>query len=853
MNERLARILGPLLGIALFCAAIWVLGREFRHHQLGDVVAHLREIPTSQLLVSLWLTALSYLALTGYDTLAARSYVGVKLGYPRIALTSFIAYVFSHNIGLAFFGGSAVRFRILSSYGLRASQVARIAVFNVLTFWLGFATLGGAVFVLEPARLPRAWLSPNANSLPIGIVLLVLLALYLTYSATRRDHTLTVFGFEISVPPLRLTLAQIGISVIDWSLAAGVLYALLPKGAGLSFAQLLSAYMLSIVLGLISNVPGGLGVFDTAIVMLLRRWLPPDVLLGCVLAYRILYYLVPLAVALLLFAGYELYQRRAAFARGRERVALLTSELLPRVFAAITFAAGVILLISGATPAAPGRIDFLAPIVPLALLELSHFLGSVIGVCLLLLSRALFRRLDGAYFATLVLLAGGALASLLKGFDWEEASILLVLFAALLPCRRFFYRHSSLFRQPFSLVWTVRVFLVLVGTGLVLVLAYRHKDYSHELWWQFELSSHVSRSLRAFVGATTVATIASLAALLRPPRVKHAPASSDEIARVAPIVAEARNSSAHLALVGDKRILFADDERAFLMYGAHRQSWIAMGDAVGGPEARRELAWRFRELADAEGDWVAFYEVTAEDLPLYLDLGLSPRKIGEEARVQLAGFSLAGGERKALRAAHNRVTREGGSFVLLPREEVPAHLDALQRISDEWLESKHTREKRFSVGAVDRSYLSRLPIAAVMREGRPVAFANVWLGGGKEELSIDLMRQANDAPPGVMDYLFAELMLWGQREGFAWFSLGMAPLSGLESHRFATVWNRAGALLFRFGEHFYNFQGLRAFKEKFDPVWEPRYLAAPGGIALPFILTDIAALISGGVVGMVAR
>jgi len=115
------------------------------------------------------------------------------------------------------------------------------------------------------------------------------------------------------------------------------------------------------------------------------------------------------------------------------------------------------------------------------------------------------------------------------------------------------------------------------------------------------------------------------------------------------------------------------------------------------------------------------------------------------------------------------------------------------------------------------------------------------------------MRQANDAPPGVMDYLFAELMLWGQREGFAWFSLGMAPLSGLESHRFATVWNRAGALLFRFGEHFYNFQGLRAFKEKFDPVWEPRYLAAPGGIALPFILTDIAALISGGVVGMVAR
>ncbi len=115
------------------------------------------------------------------------------------------------------------------------------------------------------------------------------------------------------------------------------------------------------------------------------------------------------------------------------------------------------------------------------------------------------------------------------------------------------------------------------------------------------------------------------------------------------------------------------------------------------------------------------------------------------------------------------------------------------------------------------------------------------------------MRHGADAPPGTMDYLFAELMLWGRAEGYRWFSLGMAPLSGLEPHRFAPVWNRAGALLFRFGEHFYNFQGLRAFKDKFDPVWEPRYLAAPGGIALPFVLSHVAALISGGVRGVVAR
>lgn len=849
MMERLARAIGPLIGIALFCGALWILEREIRQ---GDVLAHLRAIPTSQLGLSLALAALAYTALTGYDALAVR-YVNAPLPYRRVALTSFIAYVFSHNIGLAFFGGSAVRYRMLSSYGLKPGEIARIVVFNVATFWLGFAALGGAVFALEPARLPRMWLSASADSRPLGIALLAALALYLLYVGLRRHSSVTLFGFEIPLPRLSQSAAQIAISIVDWSLAAAVLYALLPHAAGLSFGQLLSAYMLAVVLGLISNVPGGLGVFDTAMVVLLRRFLPADVVLGCVLAYRIVYYLVPMAFALVLFAGYELLQRRVALARGRDRVGLWASELVPKVFAAIAFGAGGLLLISGATPAAPGRIDLVHQLLPLTLLEVSHFLGSVIGVGLVLLSRALLQRLDGAYFLALSLLAAGALASLLKGFDWEEASVLALSFAALVPCRRYFYRHSSVFRQPFSLVWTARVGFALLGTGLVLALSFRNREYSQEMWWQFELSAHASRSLRAFVGASGVAALASVAALLRPPRVRHERASAEDLARLAPIVAAAAPASAHLALVGDKTLLWNDAGDAFLMYGVHRKSWVAMGDPVGNPEARRELAWRFRELADAEGDWAAFYEVSADDLPLYLDLGLSPRKIGEEARVPLADFSLAGGSRKALRASHNRVVREGGRFAILTPEEVPARLDELQAVSDQWLATKRTREKRFSIGAFEREYLRRLPIAVVMRADRPVAFANLWLGGGQEEMSIDLMRHADDAPPGVMDYLFAELMLWGKERGYGYFGLGMAPLSGLETHRFAPVWNRAGALLFRFGENFYNFQGLRAFKEKFDPVWEPRYLAAPRGLALPFILTDISALISGGVYGVVGR
>ena len=115
------------------------------------------------------------------------------------------------------------------------------------------------------------------------------------------------------------------------------------------------------------------------------------------------------------------------------------------------------------------------------------------------------------------------------------------------------------------------------------------------------------------------------------------------------------------------------------------------------------------------------------------------------------------------------------------------------------------------------------------------------------------MRYLPDTPDGMMDYLFTEVMRWGGREGYQWFNLGMAPLSGLENHALAPFWSKAGAMIFRHGEHFYNFQGLRQYKEKFTPQWQPRYLACRGSLALPRILTNIAALTSGGLGGILTK
>jgi len=199
------------------------------------------------------------------------------------------------------------------------------------------------------------------------------------------------------------------------------------------------------------------------------------------------------------------------------------------------------------------------------------------------------------------------------------------------------------------------------------------------------------------------------------------------------------------------------------------------------------------------------------------------------------------------------MAREGCSFELVPASGVAPLLDELEAISHAWLAHKNTREKRFSLGFFDRGYLLRLPVALVRKAGRIIAFANVWPSEARVELSIDLMRYDESAPPGVMEYLFTQLMIWGRAEGYRYYSLGMAPLSGFERHRLAPLWNRLGALLFRHGEHFYNFQGLRNFKDKFDPEWEPRHLASPGGLAAPLVLTRIAALVSGGASKLVTR
>jgi len=204
-----------------------------------------------------------------------------------------------------------------------------------------------------------------------------------------------------------------------------------------------------------------------------------------------------------------------------------------------------------------------------------------------------------------------------------------------------------------------------------------------------------------------------------------------------------------------------------------------------------------------------------------------------------------------LRQTHRRASRDGAEFEIVPRANLDAILTDLRAISDAWLEEKRTGEKRFSLGYFDADYLRNFDCGVVRCNGAIVAFANIWRGAASE-LSVDLMRYGAGAPKSVIDFLLVECMLWGKAQGYRWFNLGMAPLSGLEEHALAPTWHKVGRMVQRYGEMFYHFEGLRKYKEKFQPVWRPRYLAAPDGLAMAGALLDVTALISGGV-GKVLR
>jgi phosphatidylglycerol lysyltransferase len=831
--------------------------RELRGLDIHAVRTVLGALSLPQLAIIQSIALTGVLAMGLYDWRAARAF-GLRIAPRTLIRNAWIANAFNNLIGLSGLAGSGIRILLMTRDGINPRRAALFSALVMVSVPVGLAVLswplllsGGPGTDQLPIPAWTAWLALAAFAAYLPVYLFLL---------NRGVFATMLRG--LGPQSLRSLAALIAISTLDWLLAAAAAWIALDfSGAAVPWAQFLAGFILASTLGILSLIPGGLGVFDAALVILLSPLAPgPEQVVSGVLVYRLCYYLVPWFVAVYLGADKlmltERWQRVAlARAWGGSRLAgllrlpinLLTS-LGVRVLAYLTFGSGVVLLTSAAFPALTDRLVILHRYVPLVASEISHVLSVAAGVLLIALSRGIAGQVRSAYHLTQLLLVGGAMFTFLKGIDYEEATILLAVALLLRRQRGRFYRESYPLFSRRSLTWLVG--LVCAVLGFAWLGDWVHGDIP--LGWsrlsRFGATLDAPRFARGVLVAAAVATAFIGWSFYRRPKPAPAKADPETLAEAERVLNQYGGSEfAHLAFLGDKTLLWSPDRKAFIQYGTIRDRLIALGDPCGDPQAFDAAIIAFRDFADRHGLTPCFYEVSEAHIHRYHDAGFALFKLGETAMVELADFTTAGKRGEALRHSVNRAKRGGAEFELLEQPLDTSLWPTLRAISDAWLAERGAAEKGFSLGNFNEAYLRLSPIGVVRVKGQIVAFANLTPDYGSHlELSVDLMRHLPDAPSGTMDFLFVELILYAKAQGYRYFNLGMAPLGGVGETRYARAGERVARLAFEYGNRFYNYKGLRSFKEKFHPQWRSSYFAYPVLTTLPTLLVDSAALVAGG-------
>jgi phosphatidylglycerol lysyltransferase len=731
-----------------------------------------------------------------------------------------VCFAWSNFLTLGPLAGPAMRFWLYRPAVDRLSDLHGGVVSVAVAFLSGLAAWTMAVLVAQSSGFGWWALAPLAF-----VFSLTLVASAQAIIAWRRDEGDRVRWSHV------FALAAIGWA--DWVLACGVfILCLRAADSAVPFQGLAYTFFVGQVIGVVSLVPGGFGSSDAF--WIARLPLAESGAAAVLLAYRIVYYVLPWAGASLLLLSWV--TRRA-----RRRV-----EIARRIIAGLVGGGGVLIMLSSASPAIYTRLPLLERFVPLLLVETGHLVAALAGLLLVVLARGLARGYRAAFRLTLALLTVAGCAAILKGLDWEEAVILAALLVAT-------WSQAALFDRPSRGDWIEGPDVALAATALVLFIivggvSHRVSSTTFDRVLQIGYRFQAVRFLRTAGSLALAVSAGAIYLLLRAP-VRFSRPDERDVCRVLELHARIGGGTNPLMIATGDKSAFIDGERGFCLYRTIGPYVVVFSDPVVRSEAERTAFLdAFFAFAGELDRRPVFYQVSLDWVPVLHDRGYDFFKLGEEAHVALANVTVEGHAGKMYRQILRRAERDGVAFRVLHPDEVPARLNELEAISDDWLLTKGLAERQFSIGFFDRAYLSRYPCAIVEEVREPhriIAFANLLEGPHHGELSVDLMRHRSDGPK-VMDLLFVSLFLRGKEQGYARFNLGMAPLASVGDQRGAHARERLARLLFQRGEQWYNFQGLRAYKDKFDPQWVPRYMAYQDAWEWPVAIAYVSALIAGG-------
>lgn len=303
MKTKLTERLLPIAILTIFAAAAASLLSDISSIRPDQVLDFVATMPATKILVTVAFTAASYLLLTGYDFLAL-VYARRDLRFLDVMFASFTAFAFSNNVGFQIFSGGSLRYRIYRQLGLKAPEIGEVVGFCTLTYVLGIVTVAGLLALFDAYEIASLIPLPGPLIATIGVALLSLDAAYLAVAAMR-PGPIVIGRYRLRMPSLALSITQIGLASIDAVLAATVMYTLLPADFHLPYLAYLSIYLIASTISVLSLVPGGLGVFETAVILLTAP-LPKTAALGVLIVYRLIYFAIPLAVAAIGLALYEL-------------------------------------------------------------------------------------------------------------------------------------------------------------------------------------------------------------------------------------------------------------------------------------------------------------------------------------------------------------------------------------------------------------------------------------------------------------------------------------------------------------------------------------------------------------------
>ncbi|MCL2145109.1 MAG: phosphatidylglycerol lysyltransferase domain-containing protein, partial [Endomicrobia bacterium] len=717
-------------------------------------------------------------------------------------------------------------------------DVTKVLFFSSATIWLGLLAIGGLVFTFTPVSL-EGITRFSFSTRPIGILFLAVLTVYVLLSVFK-SKPIKFFKWRISFPNIKIVTAQIILATGDWVVASLTLYALMPAGE-IPYFILIKVFLVSQLLGIISQVPGGMGVFETAIVFLLPTAAENPAVMGGLLAYRAVFYFFPLSIALFMLASFEIARMSKKIDEKMRIFGKSVSSAIVQILAASTFFAGMIAMFSTSTPYSSVKLHDLLNYIPMWLLDLSHFLLSTAAAGLLFISRGLQLRIKNSYIWSCVLMGMTIAFSILTAQPYIVLLGFAILFAALLFSKKYYYREVPLIDTAFSPWWFSAIGGVFVLSVWIGFFVNRQDIFS---WIHLEVffdnmfsQNDAARFLRAAFGVGAILVIVAVEQFVR--NFFRKPVAFD-MQDIKNIVNTSDYAYAFNALSGDKKFIVSKEKDAFIMYAPIRDNWIALGDPVGNPKRKSELLWNFKEMADRESVKPAFIGIEHKNIQIYDDIGLDVFNIGQEAKVPLRTINKNEEMAAYFAGISGEVEAQGYKFEIISPEKFDGNKKIYDTINEEWRKNSDYIRRNFIPGKFDESYMREMNFGVVKKDGKMCAFSVIAASKSGYEVSSGVVRHTGCAQ-NVFEYMLFKNMLWAKANGYKWFDLGLTYVPTDNDNDIV----KRFAKMFMFAEHFdYDLSKLKEFKDKFRPVWHNKYVAVHPDKYIIMFVKNFTALIT---------